>query len=110
MTPQQQDLHEVLEKLGDVNERLIRLEERTGRIHLTPQALMLVWVIAVAVVGAAAAAAVTTFQVSSLAKDFKTHVEKPHHQGTQYKLDEHGRRLDDVERTVRRERERGGTP
>lgn len=65
MTPTNNELQQ---QITEVDGRVSVLEATSGKIALTPGVLMLVWVIAVAVVGAAGAAAVTAFQTHELAQ------------------------------------------
>lgn len=98
------------EEVGDLRERVAALEAVQGRIVLSPQLLMLVWVIALAVVGAAGSAAVSAYQVRNLvgsverlAVRIERHERLQIHDGARYEVNDLLRRMSRVDGQPARE-------
>ncbi len=85
--------------------RIVALETMQGRVVLSPQLLALVWVIALAVMGAAASSAVSAYQVNTmvetvekLALRMERHIRTPYHEGARYETNDLLRRMSRVDK------------
>lgn len=100
MTPSVNDLAETVD---DVQRRVTTLEAISGRITLSPGLLMFVWVVAVAMVGAAGTAAVTAYQtheialqVRELTSEVRGHTKQTFHDKGEGKYDGLRREVDEL--------------
>lgn len=86
------------------------LEAVNGKITLSTGLMALIWVIALGIVGAAGASAVTSYQVRDLLVKMERHERLPIHHGARYEVNDLLRRLSRIDKESLRQIPESGGP
>jgi hypothetical protein len=97
-------------EVADLRERVAVLESQSGKMALTPPAMMVAWVIALAVIASAGSAAVSAYQTKGLVEDVRVlaarlgrHEHRTIHPGARYEVNDLIRRVSELDKKPVRE-------